>query len=124
MNSISHVLKLHPQRLTAADIVDQVASHHLEGRPAVVADSPNTDEYGVVLQDQYEDQVIALVIRDLTSANPAASVGAVNAVVAKVWEQAAEHVEWAATTWTHISWFVQNAVTEFIEGLRPQMAGC
>ncbi|MFJ7280297.1 hypothetical protein [Kitasatospora sp. NPDC098663] len=82
------------------------------------------DEYCTGLQDQYEDQVIALVIRDLTSADPAASVGAVNTVVAEVWRQAAGHVEKAATTWTHISWFVQNAVTEFINGLRPQMAGC
>ncbi|MFJ4192121.1 hypothetical protein [Kitasatospora sp. NPDC089509] len=83
-----------------------------------------TTELVAQIQHQYEDQVIALVIRDLTSADPAASVWAVNAVVARVWQQAANHIERASTTWTHLSWFAQNAVTEFIEGLRPQMAGC
>ncbi|MFI9332638.1 hypothetical protein ACIGZJ_34535 [Kitasatospora sp. NPDC052868] len=116
MTSIAHqnpigstgaTLTLHPQALSVQSMVDALTAHR-----------------SAPLQVQYEDQVIALVIRDLTSADPAASVGAVNAVVAEVWKQAAEHVEKAATTWTHISWFVQNAVTEFIEGLRPQMAGC
>ncbi|GAA2780766.1 hypothetical protein ACFQ0M_49085 [Kitasatospora aburaviensis] len=124
MNSISHVLKLHPQRLTAADIVDQIASHHLEARPAVVADSPDTGEYGAGLQDQYEARVLALVAHDLAVVAPAAGQSAVNALVANVWEQAEKHVEKANTTWTHLSWFVQNAITQFIEGIRPQMAGC
>ncbi|MFI6158180.1 hypothetical protein ACIBCA_36450 [Kitasatospora sp. NPDC051170] len=121
MNSILHVLKLHPQRMTATDIVDRVASHDFD---LLDTSEVSAVESAIELQGQYEEQVIALVIRDLTSADPAATVWAVNTVVAQVWKQAAEHVEKAATTWTHISWFVQNAVTEFIDGLRPQMAGC
>ncbi|MFJ7912618.1 hypothetical protein [Kitasatospora sp. NPDC096204] len=65
------------------------------------------------LQEQYEDQVVALVIRDLTSVDPAATVGAVDEVVAEVWEQAAEHVRRAGITWTR-----------FVGGAQPQMAGC
>ncbi|GAA2984451.1 hypothetical protein GCM10010519_18610 [Streptomyces lactacystinicus] len=88
-------------------------------------DLAGSDEYGADLQGQYEDQVIALVIRDLTSADPASSVGAVNAVVAEVWRQAEEHLAKAGRTgWAHLSWFVQNAIARLVSGARPQMAGC
>ncbi|MFF2123547.1 hypothetical protein ACFVXH_40085 [Kitasatospora sp. NPDC058184] len=123
MNSISHTLRLRPQGMASLEIVNKVAGHRAEGSSASTG-LVDGDEYGAGLQGQYEEQVVALVIRDLTAADPAATVGAVNAVVAQVWAQAAEHVRRAGTTWTHISWFVQNAITEFVGGARPQMAGC
>ncbi|MGA5823537.1 hypothetical protein ACPC54_37440 [Kitasatospora sp. NPDC094028] len=77
------------------------------------------------LEGHYEAKVLALVIHDLATVAPAAGESVVMKLVAEVWEQAADHIEKTTnTTWTHLSWFVQNAVAEFINGLRPQMAGC
>ncbi|MEU8927510.1 hypothetical protein AB0D10_42505 [Kitasatospora sp. NPDC048545] len=77
------------------------------------------------LQSQYEGKVLALVVRDLAPVDPKAGEGIVMELVTRVWEMAERHAATAGrTTWSHLSWFVQNAVTEFIDGLRPQMAGC
>ncbi|MFJ6140540.1 hypothetical protein [Kitasatospora sp. NPDC092286] len=109
MNSIpqnarsEHILRLHPGALTPERIVDQVADH---------------------IQSQYEGRVIALVVHDLAAVVPAAGESTVMALVADVWAQAQQHVRAADTTWTHISWFVGDAIARFAEKLRPQMAGC
>ncbi|MFI9788491.1 hypothetical protein ACIHEI_34005 [Kitasatospora sp. NPDC051984] len=80
---------------------------------------------GVIdLQSQFEGKVLALVIHDLAAVAPTAGESAVNALVAEVWKQAEKHFQKANTTWTHLSWFVQNAIAQFIDGLRPQTAGC
>ncbi|WP_043478293.1 hypothetical protein [Kitasatospora sp. MBT66] len=114
MNSISqktqseHILRLYPGQLTSDGIVDQVGEYR-----------------SAILQEQYEGRVLSLVIHDLAAVAPAAGESIVMELVADVWRQAEEHLAKASRTgWAHISWFVQNAVTEFIDGLRPQMAGC
>ncbi|MFI5534519.1 hypothetical protein ACIA8O_38890 [Kitasatospora sp. NPDC051853] len=76
------------------------------------------------LQDQYEGAVLSLVIRDLAVASPASGEDAVMEVVTKVWTQAKQHAKTNRTSWAHLSWFVQNAIAQFVAGLRPQMAGC
>lgn len=120
MNSMPHDIQIHPQGLSAADIVDQLAKH----RGASGAGDQQGDEYGAGLQEQYEGRVLALVVRDLATAAPAASETVVMELVAQVWEQVEGHFEKASTTWAHVSWFVQNTIARFVAGLRPQMAGC
>ncbi|MQS17872.1 hypothetical protein F7Q99_38225 [Streptomyces kaniharaensis] len=77
------------------------------------------------LEGQYEAKVLALVIRDLSTVAPAAGESVVMKLVAEVWKQAADHIEKAATTWTHISWFIQDAISRFVQpAAQPQTAGC
>ncbi|MGW4805853.1 hypothetical protein [Kitasatospora sp. NPDC004272] len=116
MTSIAHrspnwspgaTLTLRPQDLTAHTIVDTIATHR-----------------SAPLQEQYEGAVLSLVVSDLASAAPAADETAVKAIVADVWSQAEQHAKSARTSWAHLSWFVQAAVTRFVSGLLPQTAGC
>ncbi|WP_033252888.1 hypothetical protein [Kitasatospora phosalacinea] len=78
----------------------------------------------VVLQEQFEGRVLALVVRDLSVVAPAADETAVMTIVAQVWKQAEQHAKTARTSWAHLSWFVQDAVSTFVNGLLPQTAGC
>jgi hypothetical protein len=100
-------LTLHPPDLTAHAIVDNIATHR-----------------SAPLQEQYEGAVLSLVVSDLASVAQAADETAVMAIVADVWRQAEQHAKSARTSWAHLSWFVQAAVTRFVSGLLPQTAGC
>ncbi|MFE3875450.1 hypothetical protein ACFXPX_13740 [Kitasatospora sp. NPDC059146] len=77
------------------------------------------------LEGQYEAKVFALVIHDLATVAPAAGESVVMKLVADVWQQAEKHVKTANTTWTHISWFIQDAISRFVQpAAKPQTVGC
>ena len=123
LNSISHVLRLRPQRMDVAEIVEQVASHNAEKANLDDLNRRYTIEPSAILQGQYEGRVLSLVIHELATVAPAAGESIVMELVADVWRQAEEHLAKAGRTgWAHISWFVQNTIPPFAR--QQLMAGC
>ncbi|MFD4659696.1 hypothetical protein ACFWP2_29175 [Kitasatospora sp. NPDC058444] len=90
---------------------------------AATAATPETTAGPATLEDQFEGQVLSLVIHDLATVAPTAGESVVMRLVADVWRQAEEHLAKAGRTgWAHLSWFVQNAIATFARDI--QMAGC